>query len=596
MVANNPTLQACLETADAIESALNSLGDTSQWPADQALRHQCAEFRQASRELAQQKGLQQFAVAFIGPKNAGKTTFLSMLVRLPGLKEQLAQGEGLEGSTERIVWLSSHPLTELDRRVEESHRVTPNDLVNLGCHYTLIDVPGANEANRDRAEAALRALRAAHLKVLVVEARTMEDAALVDHIRGADGATILPVINQIRPGTSDEDISGFLARLKEALPGSNILLPLRVPDFQLAGQDEDEQRRATTDELIHRLKDVVRAEHLDELLEPQLLRLKARFQEEMHESLTRALPATAEAARQLHELEGGLAPQALERLLGANDRDRAVIAGLRQQLRALYQQRTSVLFFPWRTFVGLANLLHGALEKMPLLLAGSLPSLVSSTMTAVKNVARDREFTENRREGLRKHAELLVKESLYPRVDHLESAIRSDLRQDVRSPDSGRHELEVEFEGLEILQKRSSELFQDVLESCSPGRVATHATGLVGLGIFWGIFIWPFIALYRDYFEAVTVLVNESAKHDVFPTESFAMIGTSFLLAVFPMLFWLLLVLSWAASKGRALQCLRSLRHGHQTIIDELNAAQLLRVRAHHPHLQACLRLFSRRG
>ncbi|MGY8690839.1 MAG: Rab family GTPase, partial [Verrucomicrobiales bacterium] len=426
MVTDNPTLKACLESADAIETALNSLGDTSQWPADHALRQQCAEFRHAARDLAEQKGLDQFVIAFIGPKNAGKTTLLSMLLRSEVTKQQLSSGEGLRGTTEKVLWLSSQPIPDLDRQVEESLHVSSSDLVNLGCDYTLIDVPGANEAHQSRVAAASRALRTAHLKVLVMEARTMEDASLLDYMEGADGATILPVINQIRPGTEDQDVSRFMASLKQALPNSHILSPLRIDDFQLAGQASAEEVASVA--LQGRLREVVRSEHLEDLLEPQLLRMKARFQEDMQTALTTALPATAEAARDLQQIESNLAVEALERLLGADDRDLAVITGLRQQIRGLYQQRTPVLFFPWRTFVSLANLLHGALEKVPLLLVGSLPSLIGSAITAVKNVTQDREFRESRKEGLRTHAELLVKESLHPRVDHLEAAIRSDLR------------------------------------------------------------------------------------------------------------------------------------------------------------------------
>lgn len=592
MASDNPTLNACLASADSIESALNSLGDTSQWPADHALRQRCTEFRRDARELAEQKGLNHFAIAFVGPKNAGKTTLLSMLLRSQAIRSQLASGEGIRGTTEKVVWLSSQPIPDLDRQVEESLHVGPGDLVSLGGDYTLIDVPGANEAHQTRAAAASRALRSAHLKVLVTEARTIEDASLLDYLHDADGATILPVINQVRPGTEDQDVSGFMALLKRAVPNSNLLSPLRIPDFQLAEASEGGGESEAAEALKGRLREVMRTEHLQELLEPQLLQMRQRFHEEMHVALSEALPATAEAAQELQHIESNLAVDALERLLGADDHDRTVLTALRQQLRGLYQQRTPVLLFPWRTFVSVANLLYGALEKVPFLLVGSLPSLVSSAMTAVKNVTQDREFGENRKEGLRKHAELLVKESLHPRVDHLEAAIRSDLR----SPQAADYDsLEVEFEGLERLQARSSELFQEVLESRAPSRLATWITGLIGVAIFWSIFIWPFISLYKDYFSAVNEFVTQSRTHEVFPKDSFSIIGTSFLLALFPMIFWMLLVLSWVASLGRARACLKSLRVGHQAIIEDLNSKNLLRVRARHPHLQACLKLFSNR-
>ncbi len=594
MAASPSILASCLEAADAVESAVDRLGDTSQWPADQTLRQRCLDFRQACRDVASQKGVSQFAVAFLGPKNAGKTSLLSELLRNTRLKESLAQGEDLAGATNRILWLTSQPLADLDRRHETMLPVEKGDLLDLGCDYTLIDVPGANEANPERAAAARRALRAAHLKVLVIEARTMEDAGLLDHVRFADGATLLPVINQIRPGIDPGDIEALMRSLEKTLPKSRLLPPLRIPDFHLADEDEERARETARRELCEAIQSVIRPEHLEAFLDPQLRRMKERFEEEMEHALLQALPATAEAAKRLKAIESRLAVQALEKLLGETDSDGAVLAGLRQQLRSVFQQRTPVLFFPWRIFLGLANLLHGALEKVPLLLAGSLPSLVSSAMTAVKNVTRDREFSEQRDTGLRQHAKLLVRERLAPLVDQLEAAIRSDLRQENR--DREREELQVEFEGLDLLQSRSTRLFQKVLDRQAPGHLATGLTGGLGVALFWSLFVWPCLALYRDYFDAIGVFLGDSASRAAFPTESFATLGTAFLLALFPMLLWLLLVLSWVASQSRAVDCLDQLRQGHRVIVDELNDQHLLQARLHHPPLHACLRLFSLRS
>ena len=589
---SNTTLQACLNHADQLETALSSLGDTSAWPSYAGLVHRCAQFRQECQELVHQKGVGQLAVAFIGPKNAGKTTLLSLFVRNPAVVRQLNPGDGLAGATEKVTWISTQALRDLDHHAEESITVNASDLINLGCDYTLVDVPGANEANRERAAAAQRALRAAHIKVLVMEARTLEDTSIIDYLENADGATILPVINQIRPGTDEQDISVFTATLKNALPAANVLPPVRISDFQLVDEAEGTAiRDRAAAELRQRIETIVQERHLDDLLEPQLIRLKSRFIESIQAELTAALPATARAAQELLETESTISVKALERLLGADDHNRAVLVGLRQQLRSIYQQRTPVLFFPWRTFVGLANLLYGALEKVPLLLVGSLPSLASSAMTAVKNATRDREFSNSQRDGLRKHAELLVKESLHPKVDQLEAAIRSDLRSERRR--SNEETLEVEFEGLDILQTRSSALFTEVLESRAPARRATWATGILGLIIFWSLFSWPLVSLYKDYFAAINQLISGTGDHHSFPSESLPVLTTSFLLAVVPMTFWMTLVLSWVGSAGRARECLRVLRVGHQGIIEELNAGQLLKVRADHPHLRACLKLFS---
>ena len=594
-MASNITLQACLSHADQLETSLSGLGDISAWPAYGGLIHRCAQFRQECQEMVCQKGVGQLAMAFIGPKNAGKTTLLSLFVRNDKVIRKLHPGGGLAGATEKVTWISTQPLRDLDWEVEENIAVDAADLINLGCDYTLVDVPGANEANLERAAGAQRALRAAHVKVLVMDARTLEDTSIIDYLENADGATILPVINQIRPGTDDQDIAVFMATLKNALPGGNVLPPIRIPDFQLVEDAEAGKiRKRAAADLRQHLEFIVKEQRLDDLLEPQLVRLKAKFTETIQQELTQALPATARAAREILDTESTISVKALELLLGADDHNRVVMVGLRQQLRSIFQQRTPVLFFPWSTFVGLANLLYGALEKVPLVLVGSLPSLASSAMTAMKNAARDREFSSSQRDGLRKHAELLVKESLHPKVDQLEAAIRSDLRSERRTTSD--EALEVEFEGLDILQTRSSALFTEVLESRASSRSSTWATGIVGLLIFWALFSWPMVSLYKDYFAAIDQLISGNSGNYSFPSESLPVLTTGFLLASVPMMLWMTVVLSWAGSSRRARECLGVLRAGHQCIIEELNAGQLLKVRADHPHLRSCLKLFSLRS
>ncbi|MEM7386171.1 MAG: GTPase domain-containing protein [Verrucomicrobiota bacterium] len=580
--------------AEGMESSLAALGDTSSWEAYPELVEKCRVFREASKEISGQRGFSDSVVAFLGPKNAGKTTLLSCFVREGAVKEQLNPGASIRQATEKIIWVGSAPPSEMDRRVEEVLELPNGGLVDLGFPYTLVDVPGSNERELLRSEAAKRALHTAHLKVLVIDRRSLEDAGVLEYAREADGACVLPVVNQIRSTEDDEsDYTRFETRLKEALPGSTVLPLLRVPDFLL---EAEEKRKAlverTTLKLQETVAEILKQHSPRELLEPQLARLQKRFREDVREILTRALPATSAAVREVQETEEGLAIKALEHLLGSEEDQREIMVGLRQQLRGVFLQRTSLLLFPWRTFLGLANLLHGAMEKVPFLLMGSLPSLLTTSLTAVKNAVRDREMNAAKESALQEHAEMLVKESLQPQVEHLEAALRSDLR----APSGAARKasaFEVHFDGLDNLQRRSSGLFADVLGRHAPGAKAATVCGVIGCLIFWAIFSWPMIALYRDYFSAAGEVFGEGPQITKrFPQQSVSMLMTSFLLAVLPMFFFLLLVLSWVGSRSRAAACLAELREKHHGIIKELSRKNLLRIRTEHSRLGACLKLF----
>ncbi len=581
----------------AVEAAVQTIRPFGAEDAHSAgLLHRCAEFRQRCERLAHQRAGRRFGIAFLGPKNAGKTTLLSWLIQNKNLRKRLQTGLDSASATERLTWIGPPP-EEASALPASALQIPagPSDFVDLGVPCAFLDVPGANERSHPRAQAAREALELAHLKVLVVEARHLEDAAILDYARPADGSLILPVVNQTRPGQEQPDFDSFLQRLRKAVPRATVLELLHVPDLLLL---EPSERAAATErcrtELASAITHALQDCDSSSLLEPQIAAVEGQFRDAVREEFLRVFPAASRAAGDLVEHEGEVGTKALQALLGGDELDHAPRIALRQQLRAIFQERTPLLCFPWRTFLALSNLLHGALDKVPFLLMGSLPSLLSSTAAAVRNLARDRQFSSSRDTGLRQQAELLLRESLQPGIERLESALRSDLRLRDRQPlfPDG---IQVEFEGLDVLQQRSTALFHRILARNAVSRTAAVASGSVGTLAFWVIFIWPIFALYHDYFAAVgqvAGLHSGSGAPVRFPVEGFPMILTGLLLALVPMLMLLLVVLAWAGSRGRAEVCLRQLQIGHHEIIAELENQGLLRIRTSQPQLRAWLDLY----
>ena len=569
---------------------LQAIGIDRHWPHFQEWESLCRRFENDRTLLSDRMADTRPLIAFVGPKNAGKTTLLSRLITSSQGRGHLKEGVAAKDATDRLQWFGPEsPPAGL--HVGLYHRVADDDLLDLGVPYQLADVPGANEARGRRSDAAREALRLAHIKVLVVEARLREDAALMQYVGEADGACVLPVLNQCRPGDDSSDYPKFVERLAAHLPESDILPLITVPDLLALPEDGE---KAALAEVESALKDALgtalRQSSTADLLQPQLAAGTSRFHEAVTAFLTDKLPATAAAAQDLCEAESKLGPQALQELLGAGGADRGVVAGIRQQLRGVCLDRTPFLCFPWRPVIGMLHLLAGALDKVPMLLVGSLPSLLSTTLAAAKNVVEKREFTRTTESGLRSHAEKLVRDALRPKADHLQAAITSDLGH--APPHAEERDLEITLSGMDELQDQSTSIFRDVMERHALSRVGALCWGVVGTLVFWSVFVWPTVALYSSYFAASKDVWEGLPDFARFPAHGLPVLFTALFLALIPMGLLAYLALATAGSRKRARQALADLQIEHENLVESLAKSGVLRINTRHPSLQACIEMF----
>ena len=585
---SSPILAQCRRTATQVESAADQLG--AAWSGYAPLTELCVRFRRASDELADNRGLAEITIAFVGPKKSGKTTLLGLLIRADEKRQRLKAGRSSDQSTEKPTWVGSEPPASLDPAMEELIPCHESEMVDLGFRYSLVDVPGFNERNEPRSQAALRALDSAVVKVLVVDRREIESRETIAYLGNADGTTLIPVVNFARENETPADLETFHRWLVEELPRSTVLPLVVVGDYEIAPNRERilvEARR----ELVTRLGQAVAGRSAMLLAEPQLTEKLRHFKKRVSQLAAEHLPATATALDELRTGLETLPAQALEKMLGS---DRLIAANVRGRFRALLLERTPIVFFPWRLALSIANIVHGATDRVPLVLLGSLPSLITTAFAAVRNVKRAHEFASDVEAGLRRRIGAMLKEGAGPQLRALDHALQRDLGLSRSESPHTAVTSTAQLAGLETLQARSSEIFHDILEKRGPSRAAAVLLGFLGFAVFWGVFGWPMSGLYHDFaLAAANVVAPHETAVRMFPHDVFSMLATSLLLAVLPMGLLLLVSVAMLTRRSRVDACAAELRATHEAELDRLTRAGLLTVEVSEPRIDACLSILT---
>lgn len=585
----NPLLAHCLAVADAVERAALELG-ADRGPLA-SLPARCAAFRAACESVATNRGLRRLTIAFVGPRNAGKTTLLTALLNDPEAAAKLPLGVRAPESTRKVIWVGPEPPAELDPATEEWLPCDPPRLEGLDTPVEFIDVPGFNDRDPAVRAAARQALDSAWVKILVVEERGLEAFATHEYLAAGDGSIILPVVNQAG-APSGPDLTAFSAELARHLPEAHLLPPVVVPDFQREGADRGAVLAEARESLAAALATAVKERAGESgwaaaLAQPQLQARLRRFLAEVRQTARAALPATADALAEVDEAEAALPHRVLEGLLGE---ERPLLALLRGRFRALLLDNTPLLCFPWRLTLAVANLLWGALDRLPLMFLGSVPSWISAGLRAARNLRSAGELETLAREGLRTQLEEQARRVIQPKLRALHESLRVDLHADAPHPADASPTLEAE--GAAALQRESTAVFQSTIEKAAPGRAFAFLNGFLGTALFWGLFIWPLGAVYLQYGEAVAaVWTRQPDAAGQFPASLLGLLASSAVLALLPMGLWLLLTVAWVTRRGRVRRCLRELRRAHEAALQRMVAEGTLLIRLADRRLAAVRRL-----
>ena len=313
---NSLTLSACLRLADDVASDARQIGRT--WPGYSAILATCKEFRRACETIADRRGLPSTTIAFVGPKNAGKTHCLSLLVRNEERRAQLRIGADPEHATKHPVWLAADRPSGIESAGEQYIPCASEDLEPLGVPYALLDVPGLNEGQAGRRKTALHALDEARLKVLVIEHRGLSLFSWKEYLERTDGATILPIVTMAR-NLTEAELHDFDKELRASVPHSRrVLQTIVMSDFNLEGASREDIVTATRKTLVDRLSEVVGEIGMQLSEESELIVRQDRFRSEIAALARRHLHATSQALEPILQKLEELPIQAAEALLGCD--------------------------------------------------------------------------------------------------------------------------------------------------------------------------------------------------------------------------------------------------------------------------------------
>ncbi|MCA9223072.1 MAG: hypothetical protein KDA71_22290, partial [Planctomycetales bacterium] len=325
------------------------LGDSE---TGRQLRALCDDHSRARRLITQDRAAGALVLAVVGATGQGKSWLIRQMIRRSSVGGMIRSGNNADQTTEDLVWVGPQPPAELDPRFEQHVRVSSAEMEPMGSPYLLVDAPGATDNRKGVADVAKRALSLASAIVLVVRR---------DQIRGqtpgalavaSEGTIVIPMVNAI--GSDDAalaaDLDTFVANLRAAAPGSVIARPIKVEDFEVTGNDEDQIGAKAAADLIEQLKvELENNPDSDRRKSTRLAALDGRFRSALSGLLADELPGLTRAVNRLNDEATKLPGAVALTLVGPEG---PMQAAVRSRLRLKLLTSTGAIWFPYRSILG----------------------------------------------------------------------------------------------------------------------------------------------------------------------------------------------------------------------------------------------------
>jgi ABC-type multidrug transport system fused ATPase/permease subunit len=568
-------------------AALNVLGDS---PTGREVMELCDDHSEARRMILEDRSSGLSVVAVVGATGQGKSWLIRQLVRGSSAGSTIRSGNNADEATEKLTWIGPAPPVDLDARHEQYLHCKAFDMQPIGTDYLLVDAPGSTDDRHAIAAIAARALSIASVLLLVVRRDQIRSEAVGMLTEASEGTIVIPVVNAVREhdDTLDADIESLAARMRRAAPSSAIVPPVVIDDFDLNGRAEMDVGMQAAEAIADCLQSELGSSWGGERRRgTRLTALDARFRAALHSVLSDQLPGLTGAVRRLNDEATALPSEVAESLVGRGGPLRAAV---RSRLRLSLITDTAAIWFPYRSFLGLLNLTHGAWDRLLMSLSGSLPSLVSAVWSSTKNLTAQRGAEQDVRDGLQRRSAAAVADRLGPLATRFRDEL-SELRQ--QRPTSGKtlnsdeSRSQVAYlSGIDTLQESSQRIFDDEVERAAVSRSMAVLCGLIGTLIFWFLMAGPIVALYRGYFDASYATLRDlSGNLEMFPRPHMSMMLTSFFLSLLPTALFAMLVLSVSQSRARVNRAEARIREMHHETIARLQRDGVLRLRWDEPLL-----------
>jgi hypothetical protein len=560
-----------------------------------ALDEMCGTLLRDLDDIENQRGMKEQFVAVIGHKNAGKSTLCRLLVDDAGKRGLIRAGMGEKEkySTLRITWIGPSAPHQLDMEMETALFVQQEQMADIGVPYSLVDVPGFGDDNAAARQAARRALRMSGTAIVVWNFARLEDESALEYLQLCDGARVLPVVvsssysRKVDDHRMPGELESLRRRIKDWCPESEVMDPVLIP---MLDEAEDTVSRSELETEARKKIATVLAEQLRRP-SPDPARLAtgrfSRFLVALTKELQPFLDRVSVPYENLIKEEKQAARMVGEQIAG---KPRQLRAGLRLRMLTILRDQCPVIFFPFRSFLGLLTLVAGAWDRLILGLFGSLPSLALAVLQSGKNA---RQLAENRkasRDDLHQRCASLAAGHLTTVNRKFLSAIIAGLPEEAKARFS-RKTPKINLAGLEEVASAAENIFDQKLQEQSPRGVIVRLFGFLSLPLWLGLVAGPVWTIYDKFFQAWGLAFDGSAPGSwaQFPAPSAGMIFSTLLLVFGPVFLMSMLALGLSLSQKRVNNCADATIDATREMLDTFISNGLFRLETN-DELRAAMR------
>ncbi len=563
----------------------------------QHLTHQisewCDQYQLQCDSIVSSRGVSLTSIAIVGAKGQGKTWIARQMILDRRVAQGLPSGVLSSEATTHVHWIGPIVPEALDSSRELYHPCRSEAMLDLGRPYMLLDTPGITDDDLQAAKTAKEAMALSPVKLLVVRRDQLRGAILSQLANFTEGAICVPVItcvplNDLAVTTTkrlseslQRDLDTFCDAMKSSAPKTKFLESVIVPDFEADG-DETKIGLAVARDLQTRLQ----SESLDDIAATRSNRLSAatdRLRHRIGQMLDSQLPQLSAAVRRLHSEADALPSQTIETVLGS----RVVLqSAVRGRLRAQMIADTGMIWFPYRTVLTVLGLTHGAWDRLLLSLSGSVPSIFGTFAAWARNVQQSRKINWEMHEGIRDLLNRQIQDRLEPVQAQFHRAV-TRMRGSDQENKSTSVSPQIRLSGVEELQSRARSTFEWSVDKHQMPWMTLQFFALIGTVIFWLLMAGPIVSIYRQYLGAsYETLSGAQSSVEHFPHPSPALLFTSVLLSLIPMLIYAMIVLSWSQRRTKIHRIADSTYAEEVKLVDELKLSGVISLHYDDPLLE----------
>lgn len=532
------------------------------------------------------RGVKSTSIAVLGSKNTGKSWLCRQLVQTEAKREKIASGEESDATTELATWIGSDAPPALVPEHERRILVRREEMVDLGRDYTLLDLPGYDDAGVGARDAALRAIRGVEFRIMVFSSTTKGDESQFAYLRDSDGTRILPVIVDRKfpqlETIARSEVEALVSRIKRRCPHAEVSDAVIIPHVEHAPGDTTTHLARARERLFPALRTFISLEPVDEEVIGRVV--LERLRRELAGDLRNFAERVAPAHQALETREAELAGELVSKLLGP---DPQLAAGLRMKMRLFTLSKTPGWFFPYRSFFGLFAFTAGAWDRLAFAMAGSLPSLALLAFQTARNAKRLGEMRDDARNALAERIQSMAADELADSNRIFIRSIHSSLPASEHPPETA--PASTRFRGLERVTDASAEIFQLIVARHARSGWLPRLFGGLATAAFVLLLCGPLWAVYREFRDAwLDVFAgSEAVRWQSFPAPSAGMILATLLLVVLPVVVFAL-VSSVLATPGEKVDtAIEDAKKEHEAMLERMNREKTIRLVSDDPVREA---------